>query len=191
MQWQLKTQTDKDRTYINSQTGTEIKTSLIHIDQLGRNWWGFHDLLSIPYIRIAYSKTVSDLFQIGLTADDLKSWCTKEKALLRSNDPEKYEKLYSMVLEKESAVKNAADPLKQHLALATIYILDDQERIDYFSHDLMSEKLKKWELDYEAQAFFLTWQTDRISQFSMLLNNLSQHASSLAENKQDQASPKS
>lgn len=174
MKWKLSSQTDKKKIYINDQTGTECELDLIYTDQLQRNWWGFHDLVSIPYIRKAFSQSITNLFQAGLSYDDLTRWIAEEKKILRSNDTEKYEKLYALVLEKETTITSIVDPLKQNLGLATVYVLDENERIDYFNFDVATNKLNAWRLDPESESFFLTWLNDHILRFTKTLENLSQ-----------------
>lgn len=179
MKWTIKQETDKTRIYANNEDSNEIETYLIYTDKLGNRWFGFRDLFQIPYLRTAYSKTISDLFKVGLTGEDIKTWIKKEKELLKSNDSEKYEKLYALVLEKESIISTVVDPLKQHLALCTIYVLGENEAIDQYSQKMAADKLELWKLDEDAQAFFLTWQTGRIASYMGTLNNLSQIVSSL------------
>lgn len=172
MIWQLTQQTDKERTYINQQTNTEVKTKLLHIDQSGNRWWCFHDLMTVPYIRKAFSQNITTLFEVGLSAQDLKSWIERLKTILKSNDVEKYEKAFALVLDIQTQVENTADPLKQYLALATVFVLEDTERIDYFSYDLATQKLALWKLDELAQAFFLNWLTSQISYYSNILEKI-------------------
>lgn len=179
MKWELKTKTETSRTYINDQTGTECITNVIYTDKLGNNWWGFHDLFKIPYIRIAYAKSISDLFQTGLSTTDLREWIAKEKELLRSTDVEKYEKLYSMVLQKEAIINNTTQPLMQHLSLCTVYVLGENERIDYYSDQDAADKLKTWDLDKGACSFFLSWHAMHIQNYTQDLKKLSQIVSNL------------
>lgn len=160
------------RTYRNAGTGTETKTTPIFKDKNGVQWWGFVDLFKIPYIRVAYSKTVADLFTMGLSLKDILEWCSEEKALLKSDDPEKYEKLYAKVLEKERMATFTADPVRQHLALCTIYVLEENERVDYFEDTVAEKKLKAWRGDMEATTFFLTWHTEHIQNYTSSLTQI-------------------
>lgn len=178
MKWKLQSEENNIRVYDNDTNSSTIQTNLIYTDKLDNKWWGFNDLFQIPYLRIAYSKTISDLFRIGLTANDLKTWIQKEKELLRAAkaDPEQYEKLYALVLEKEVAINNTVDPLQQHLALCTIYILSEDEAIDQYSPAVATKKLETWKLDTDAQGFFLTWHTEHIAGYMKTLDGLSQIA---------------
>lgn len=166
------------RTYRNTSTGTLVKTYLIKEND-GVRWFGFQDLFKIPMIRMSYARHITDLYNTGLTLKDVQAWCQQEKELLRSDDPEKYEKLYSLVLEKERLATFTADPIKQHLALCTVYILADDERIDYFDEQIAEQKLKLWQTSPELVAFFLSWHNGHIQHSLKLLEKISGIASKL------------
>lgn len=157
------------RVYRNVQTNTEVRTTPIYTDTQGKVWWGFVDLYKVPYLRIAFAKHISDMFTMGLGLADILQWCKEEKEILRGDDPEKYEKLYAKILEKETLAKHIADPIKQHLALCTIYVLHENEKIDTFSDEQANEKLLLWKADLDATAFFLTWHNEHINGY---MNNL-------------------
>ncbi len=190
MNYELKEEKQKGkqliRTYINDRTSTEVKTELLYTDKAGQRWWGFQDLFKIPYIRTAYAKHISDLFTIGLSLKDIVGWCSEEKTLLKSDDPEKYEKLYSLILEKEKIATVTADPIKQHLALCTIYVLADDERIDYFDDQVANDKMILWNADMAATSFFLTWHSRHIADYTKTLNRISQTVSKLEAFKETQ-----
>lgn len=152
-------------TYTDDKTGTEVKITPIYKDKNGQQWFAFIDLHRVPYIRLAYGKHVTDLFTMGLGLKDILKWCEEEKAILKGDDPEKYEKLYSMVLEKERIARHTADPIKMHLSLCTIYVLEEGERIDWFDESISDRKFKLWAQDRDAAAFFLSWHTDRIQDY--------------------------
>ena len=181
MKWRIQSETATMRIYENDTNSSTIQTDLIHTDKMGNKWYGFYDLFSIPYLRIAYSKTISDLFGIGLTVDDLKKWIANEKKILKSNDPEKYEKLYAAVLEKEQAITGAIDPIQQHLAIATIYVLSSTEQIDFYSPTIAEQKLQLWKLDQDAQSFFLSWHIERMANYTKHLSNPSPIVSTKAK----------
>lgn len=161
------------RTYRNSNTGTETKLSLLYTDKEGGKWWAFLDLFKIPIMRMSMARNITDLYTIGLTLKDIVTWCNEEKKILKSEDPEKYEKLYSLILEKERLATFTADPLKQQLALCTVYILADDERVDYFDESLCEQKLKVWKGLPEMVAFFLTWHTGHIQNSLRRLDRIS------------------
>lgn len=173
--WNLVSETGKVRVY-QSDTGTRLETELIHTDQAGNKWYAFKDLFKIPYLRLAYSKQIADLFSAGLTLNDLREWIKKEKDILRGNSAEKYEKLYSLILEKESLIESTADPIKQHLSLCTIYILSEDEKIDYFDMSEIQKKMDIWRLDPLACSFFLNWHINHIANYSSSLNHISEIA---------------
>jgi hypothetical protein len=108
------------RLYRNEQ-GIEVKTTEIYQDKDGGKWFGFDDLFKIPIMRLSMSRHISDLFTMGLSLKDILDWCNQEKKLIRSDDTDKYEKLYSLILEKERLATYTADPVRMHLALCTVY----------------------------------------------------------------------
>lgn len=170
----------EERTYKNQQ-GTEVKLNEIYKDKSGTKWFGFADLYNIPVIRTVMARHLTDLYGIGLSLKDILSWCAEEKKLIKSADPEKYEKLYSLVLEKEKLAAFTADPIKQNLALCTVYIVRDGERIDYFDESLAEEKLKEWKAFPEMVGFFLNWHTKRIQDYIKNLSKISATVSKLQE----------
>lgn len=178
MKWELKETKEVKgkelRTYRNDATGTECQTELLITDERGVKWFGFKDLRQIPYIRITYAKHISDLYTNGLSLKDILDWCSKEKKLIKSkDDPERDEKLYAMILEKERLASFTADPIKQHLALASVYVLKADERIDYFSDPIAEEKLMYWNADPALIAFFLSWLNSRIISYIKILEKIS------------------
>ena len=177
--YQLQTETDTQRIYRSSITGTDISTSVIYTDATGNKWWAFDDLLQIPHIRKMAANNISQLYGMGFTVEDLKSFTGKMKGILKSTDQERYEKAYSELLQLESLVENNIDPVKQELGLCSVYIMGDKERVDTFSSREALEKMRLWALDIEAQSFFLTWLTDGINDFRKVYNSITQIASTL------------
>lgn len=170
-------------TYTNTKTGTEVKITPIYKDKEGVEWFGFVDLFKIPNIRLAYARHIIDLFTMGLSLKDILEWCNTEKTLLKGDDPEKYEKLYSLILEKERIAKHVADPMKKQLALCTVYAIREDERIDYFNEAIADEKMKLWEADLEAAAFFLNWHMGHIQNYLDRLDKTSKTVLRLQEQK--------
>jgi hypothetical protein len=183
MKWEIIRETSQEgetparRTYQNDHTGTTCEVELIYTDADGRKWWGFTNLLNIPYIRFSFTKAISDLFQTALSKADIDTWIKEQKALLKSNDAERYEKLYALLLEKETAINSVVDPLQQQLALATVYIMEDEENIGYFSHEEATRKMAQWRQYPESIAFFLQWHTDQIQRSLQPLETISLIAS--------------
>lgn len=162
------------RTFRNIKTGNETKLGLIHEDKDVGRWWAFEDLYKMPIMRVSMAQNITNLYGIGLTLKDIIAWCTEEKKLLKSNDPEKYEKLYALILEKERLATFTSDPIKQQLALCTVYVVADDERIDYFDEAAAQKKLEFWKGLPGLVSFFLTWQTNRIGLYMKTLNKISQ-----------------
>lgn len=179
MNWELIEDTGKHRKYIQKKTGSECETQLIYTDATGRDWWGFVDLFKMPFIRIAFSQQIANLFATGISVEDWEKWDNEEKALCKSSDPEKYEKIYSIILEREKARKSIVDPIKQNLALCTVYVLQTGERIDYFDNRQATEKMNLWQMDTDSASFFLNWHLKRIKPYIDSLNTISQIASNL------------
>jgi hypothetical protein len=169
------------RLYRNDKTGTETKLIKLLDDSNKKSWWGFTDLFKIPIMRLTMARNITDLYTIGLTSTDIQKWCDEEKKLLKSNDPEKYEKLYSLILEKERLATFATDMVKQQIALCTVYILEDEERLDYFDEAQAEAKLQYWKNYPDLVAFFLTWHTDHIQRYIKRLDKLSTTVSTLQE----------
>lgn len=187
MSYELRTEQKENnrlvRTYTNQQ-GTEVKTYHIYDGPDKIKYWGFVDLYNIPIQRVVMSKHIADLFGIGLSKVDIIQWCSEEKRLLKSNDPEKYEKLFALILEKEKIVNMVADPIKQHLALCTVYILKDDERVDYFNEEMATEKIKQWSAFPAMTAFFLSWHNDNIRRYMGTLQKISRTVSTLQKREQ-------
>jgi hypothetical protein len=177
--YQLHTSTDTQRTYRSTVTGTDITTSLIYTDASGNKWWAFDDLLQIPHIRKMAANNISQLYGMGFTIEDLKTFTGKMKGILRSNDQERYEKAYSELLHLESVVENNIDPVKQELGLCAVYILSDTERVDTFSSREAVTKMDLWSLDFDAQSFFLTWLTAGMNDFKKAYSSIMETASIL------------
>lgn len=171
MIYKLETETvvenKRRRVYVNSQTGAECVTQELYKDKMNRVWFGFVDLFKIPYIRVAFSQHISNLFGVGLTKEDLGKWCNELKTTLKNgNDPERYEKAYASILNTEALINSMADPVKQHLSLCTVYVLREDEKIDVFSEELAGSKMKDWAMDLQAQSFFLNWHLEHIQRYT-------------------------
>lgn len=181
--WVLQGENNGKRTYISSVTGTEIKTSVIYTDGGGRKWYGFDDLMQIPYGRKLASNTMSQMYGAGLSAGDIQNYAASMKTILRSNDADKYEKAFAQVLALESIAENNLTPLKQELGLCTIYILAEDERIDYYDSNIAAEKMAQWGLDSDAIVFFLEWFTNGMIYYKALYSQVSETASVVEETK--------
>ncbi len=173
--------TPKDvRVYKNTLTGTEVVTYHLFTDKAGNRWWTFEDLYAMPFIRQVAAKKIIDLYGHGLALSDILGYVTEVKALVRSADLEKYEKVYAKMLEMETLSTSMADPVKQSLGLCTVYLLHESEHPESYTNDLQQIKMTTLSLDTDAQAFFLNWWTDVMVRSGKLLNGITAIASSLS-----------
>lgn len=177
--YELNKKTATKRTYRSSITNTEISTFLLKTGEDKRKWWAFEDLLSIPFIRKKAAEKLTQLYGAGLTKEDLGDFIKNQKELLRGNDPEKYEKVYSAMLNLEAISDQTADVVKQSLSLCSVYILADDEAPDSFSYQIAGKKMSDWSLDLNLQGFFLNWLTDGMIAFTKTFGSITQIASSL------------
>jgi hypothetical protein len=177
--YKLETETAEKRTYRSTITDTVIGTHLLHTGEDGKQWWAFDDLLQIPFIRKKAGEKVTQLYGTGLTKEDLNNFVAKTKAVLKSDDAERYEKAYSELLQLEAIVNETADPVKQSLSLCAVYILADDEQVDAFSFAAAIEKMNIWALQPDLQAFFLNWLTDGMDNFTAHYSSIMQIASTL------------
>lgn len=172
--YQLTEEKDERRKYKSTNTGTEIFTRLIYTDTDKNNWWAFENLMDIPFIRKQAAEKITQLYGAGMNEFDINDFISNSKALLKSNDPEKYEKLYSELLNFERLKEQTANPVKQNLGLCTVYILKNDEVPDVWNSSAAAEKMSAWAIDLKAQGFFLNWFTDGIKTFTRHLEDLSQ-----------------
>lgn len=168
------------RVYRNTQTGTELVTYQLYTDSAKNTWWTFEDLFTLPIVRQLAAKRVLDLYGHGLGLEDVKGYTTQLKALLRSGEPDKYERAYAKVLEMEDLTEKQADPVKQCIGLSTVYLLLNEERPDVYSPPEQGVKMTQLSLDLDAQAFFLRWWTDTMKHSGKVLKGISQIASTLS-----------
>lgn len=189
--WKLQT-LDKNATkriYTNTITESECMTEVIYTDAAGYRWWSFVDLFTLPIIREVAARKVTDLYTASITKTDIDEFLNKQKTILRSNDPEKYDKLMSEVLNFESAVSNVSDPTRNLLSLCTVYVMSDDERPDAYDLNLAMAKMDLWKEDTDAMVFFLNWLTDTINSFLSASAKVSQIVSKLQEGLAGRPSP--
>lgn len=179
---QQKGTTEIRRCYRSSITSTEIYTKVLYTDGSGKNWWCFEDLLQIPYIRKKAAESCSQLYGLGLTHNDLNDFIKRQKTTLKdTTDSERFERAYSQLLQMEELITETANPVKQSLSLCAVYILGEDERVDSFSIEEAISKMNLWEVDYEAQAFFLNWLAAGMSDYLKHYNSIMEIASILQE----------
>ncbi len=174
--WQLTKDGDK-RTYTNSATGSQSTQTLIYKDKDGNKWYSFDDLTAMPYTRNFAATKITSLYALGLSKDDLTGHITTMKTMLKSNDPEKQEKMYASVLDFENKANNATDAIKQMSSLVCVYFTLNDEPIDSFDNALQIKKMSLLEADIEMHGFFLKHQIGITERYSAFLNQLSQIAS--------------
>ncbi len=170
--YELKSDDGARRSYVSRVTGTEVFTNLIYTDGNENKWWSFEDLLQIPFIRKKAAEKVSQLYGVGMTREDLTNFIARLKSILKDTDPEKYERAYSELLNMETIADETNDAVKQSLSLCSVYIMADDERIDTFSFTTAVQKMKVWEMDLDAQSFFLRWFTDGMNDFTKLYSSI-------------------
>lgn len=176
--WQLQPNGELDkRVYINS-NGSKCTTSMVYKDKEENQWYFFDDLMALPYTRKFAAMKISSLYSLGLSKDDLTGHIGRLKTISKSNDAEKYEKIYAETLDFENKVNNATDAIKQLSALTCVYFTINDEEIDSFENNLQIKKMALLEADPEMHNFFLTKQIDASEHYQRLLTFLSQTASS-------------
>lgn len=174
--WQLKKDENNKRIYINSVTGSACTQTMCYTDKEGNKWYQFDDLMSLPYTRNFAATKISSLFAIGLSKDDLNSHIDGMKSILKSNDKDKYEKAYALILDFENKANNATDAIKQMSSLACIYFTINDESIDGFDNNLQIKKMSLMEADLEMHSFFLKQQITATENYMKSLTILSKIA---------------
>jgi hypothetical protein len=175
--WKLSVEENNKRVYANSVTGSQSVQSMVYTDRDGNTWWQFVDLTAIPYTRNFAATKISSLYALGLSKDDLNNHISGLKSILKSNDPDKYEKAYANILDFETKANNATDAIKQMTALVCVYFTMNDEPIDSFDNNLQIKKMSLLEADVEMHTFFLQRQIDTTERYTQSLNLLSQIAS--------------
>lgn len=176
--WKLDKQTETSREYSNTVTGGKCKTEKVYTDREGNSWWGFTDLMALPYTRSFAATKIASLYSLGFTKDDIANHISSMKFILKAgNDSEKYEKAYANLLDFEAKANNATDPVKQMSSLVCVYYLLGEEVIDSFDNSTQMKKMELLEADFEMHAFFLRHQISTTENYMTRLQKLSQIAS--------------
>lgn len=179
--WSKIHETLETRKYRNPVTGSECSTKKVYSDKDGNSWWEFDNLFTLPFMRQFAATKISSLYQIGLSKDDITNHIAGLKTILKSADPEKYDKAMSMVITFEERFNDATNAIKQISSLVCVYNLLNDERVDIFDLTIQDEKLKLLEADYEAHAFFLRRQIERTETYGTALDKLSKTASTIRD----------
>lgn len=175
--WKLTEDKPDKRIYTNSQTGSHCTTSKVYTDRELNNWYAFDDLLTIPYTRQFAATKISSLYALGLSKDDLTGHINGLKTILKSQDNERYEKAFALVLDFETKANNATDAIKQILSLTCVYFMINDEPIDSFENNLQIKKMAILEADPDAHSFFLNKQIQDMENYSQLSKIISRIAS--------------
>jgi hypothetical protein len=175
--WQLKLDQVNKRRFQNSATGSQCTQSMVYTDKEGNKWYGFDDLTAIPYTRNFAATKISSLYALGLSKDDLTGFISRQKAILKANDPDKYEKAFALLLDFENKATNATDAVKQMSSLVCVYFCLNDEPIDSFDNDLQVRKMALLEADSEMHNFFLTSVIELTEHYMTSLGALSAIAS--------------
>lgn len=177
--WNLNTEKDGKRIFSNEITGGKCSQTRVYTDKEGNSWWNFDDMVSIPYTRQFAAQRITSLYSLGLSKDDLTGHISGLKAILKSEDKEKYEKAFALVLDFENKATTATDAVKQMSSLVCVYFTMNSEDIDSFENSLQLKKMSLMQNDPAMHAFFLNRQTDNTEAYIRLYGLLSQTASQL------------
>lgn len=172
--WELKSFTETKRTYVNNTTGSICTQTMCYTDKDGNKWYEFDDLMSLPYTRSFAATKISSLYALGLSKDDLNNHINGLKFILNSDDKERFQKAYALVLDFENKANNATDAIKQMSALTCVYYTINDEPIDAFDNNLQIKKMSILEADIDAHSFFLSRQATAIENYTRSLKVLSQ-----------------
>lgn len=162
--WKLTNEKDGKRTYTNSATGSKCITSKVYTDKEGNSWYSFDDLMTLPYTRQFAATKISSLYALGLSKDDLNGHINGLKTILKSSDPERYEKAFASLLDFESKANNATDAVKQMSSLVCVYNTINDEPIDSFDGAIQANKMALMESDFDLHSFFLNRQIEATEQ---------------------------
>lgn len=171
--WQLQKEENDKRFYSNPLTGGKCEMDLLNIDKDGNKWWGFSDLLAMPFTRHMATTKIMSLSALGFTKDDIFGIITGLKNLLNSSDAEKFQKSYALILDFESKALTATDTVGQLSALTCVYYTFNDEAIDSFEDAIQAKKMSILKVNSELQAFFLKRQTELIESYMTRLNEIS------------------
>lgn len=172
--WKLSDEKDGKRTYVNATTGNTCATTKVYTDKDSNAWYQFDDLMGLPFTRNFAATKISSLYSLGLSKDDLNNHVSGLKNILKSDDKEKYEKAFALVLDFETKAANATDAIKQITSLVCVYFLLNDEAIDGFDNALQIKKMSLIEADPEMHGFFLKLQTEATERYMKHLKLLSE-----------------
>lgn len=172
--WKLASSQNNKKIYTNSVTNSQCTQTMCYEDKDGNKWYEFDSLTNIPYTRNFAATKISSLYALGLSKDDLSSHINGLKSILRSEDREKYEKAFALVLDFESKANTATDAIKQMSSLVCVYYTINDELIDSFDNNLQLIKMGLLEADVEMHTFFLNRQITATENYTNFLSSISQ-----------------
>lgn len=172
--WRLQSDKDNKRIYANSETGSQCSQTMCYTDKDGNKWYGFDDLMTLPYVRNFAATKITSLYALGLSKDDLNGFISGQKSILKSTDKDKYEKAFALLLDFEVKANNATDAIKQMSSLVCVYYTMNDEPIDSFDNNLQIKKMAMLEADTDMHGFFLLRQIEATEHYTQHLNLLSQ-----------------
>lgn len=159
--YKLKSENEEGlRTYVNEETGTEIQTKILKVDEAGRKWYGFVDLLNIPFMRRHISEQMRKMYGEPVNESDMRNLISRLKEMLRSADTEKYERVYAEVLHFEDLLNAGRDTIAYFTTLASLYILSADEDISTYNTTQANKKMMYWADFPDLHTFFLNWLND-------------------------------
>jgi hypothetical protein len=169
--WKKEAESSSMRIWKNSATNSECHQTMCFKDKDGNEWWEFDNLMTIPFTRSFAATKVTSLYALGLTMADMDSFILKHKETLKGTSPEKYEMAYAELLDLETRVKTAADPIKQLSSLVCVYFTINDELIDSFLGDVQLKKMELLEADPQMNTFFLKRQIELIEGYKTILSS--------------------
>lgn len=183
--WKLIKEENNHRTFVNTTTNSQSSQVMAYVDPDGNKWWSFEDMAAIPFTRQMAATSIQALYTLGLSKDDLSNHINGLKKVLKSDDKEKYEKAFAMVIDFETKSSMATDAIKQISSMVCIYNTLNDEEIDSFDKKLQLKKMSMLEADVNGHVFFLKKQTEALERYNNFLNSISQTASQIKSASQD------
>jgi len=124
---------------------------LIYTDKNKRKWFGFKDPLQLPPKRALAAMVYSRFADLRITPQRLDAILNEMEKLFNAGE---FMKAGALVEELRISEELYCEPatLKQ---LGTVYIIGEGEDPAEYANHVNQEKVKQWEEDGEAEAFFL------------------------------------
>lgn len=171
-------------TYYNTQTQKEFKITQLYLGDLAqpaeKKYYIFDDIMSMPIMRKIGATKVEKLFGKEITPIDQKTFAKSVKEAIDGGmEREAMMRLWGEADRFERSADIASDSEIQYLGLASIYILEEGEQIDYWAESTGVKKIQAWKANPEMASFFLRWvnksmdlHREAFSAFSRTVSNL-------------------